>query len=58
MSAPTVSLLAREIRVHAHARHASEHVCQGLPSRALQSGFQDLTVLLLRTAVALGGSLF
>lgn len=34
-SAPTVGLLAGEIRVHAHVRHASEHVCQRFPSRTL-----------------------
>jgi hypothetical protein len=56
-SAPAVGLLAREIRVHAHVRHASEHVCQRFPSRTLKSGLQDLTVLLLGTAIVLGGPL-
>jgi len=50
-------LATREIRVRADVRHASEHLGQGPPSGTLESGFQDLTVLLLGTAVALGGSL-
>jgi len=50
-------LRAREILIRAYIRHAREHVGQGLPSRTLQSGLQDLTMLLLGTAVALGGSL-
>jgi hypothetical protein len=56
-SGPAVDLLAREVRVSPYIWHASEHVGERFPLGTLKSGLQDLTVLLLGTTVALGGSL-
>jgi hypothetical protein len=57
-SVPAVSLLALEIGVRAHVRDARQYFSEGFPSGALQSSLQDLTVLLLGTAVSLGSTLF
>jgi hypothetical protein len=57
-SASAVGLLPHEVTVFADVRHARQDVRKWFPLRPAQGCFQDLSVFLFGTPVALGRALF